>query len=56
MVNVVATYMMTASHHFGGLAILHAGHEVLFSPALLTRAIIETALACFGSSALTNRS
>lgn len=41
MMRVVADYLVIASSHLGGLATLHAGHEVLLSPPLLVRAIIE---------------
>jgi hypothetical protein len=39
--DVVGNYLLTVSGHLGGLATLHAGQEVLFSPPLLVRAIIE---------------
>jgi hypothetical protein len=35
------TFLLVASHHLGGLAALHAAPEVLFSPAMLVRAVIE---------------
>jgi hypothetical protein len=38
---VVQTYLLTASGHLGGLAGLYARREVLFSPPLLIRAVIE---------------
>lgn len=38
---VVQIFMLTASGHLGGLAGLYAAQEVLFSPALLVRAVIE---------------
>ncbi|MCG7413458.1 MULTISPECIES: hypothetical protein [Microbacterium] len=38
---VVQTFLLTASGHFGGLASLYTSGEVLFSPPLLIRAIIE---------------
>lgn len=38
---VVQTFLLTASGHLGGLASLYTSGEVLFSPALLIRAIIE---------------
>src|SRR5207244_11627938 len=41
---VVATaggYFLAAAGHLGGLAALHAGHEVLFSPEPLVRSILE---------------
>jgi hypothetical protein len=38
---VVQTFLLTASGHLGGLASLYSSAEILFSPALLTRAVIE---------------
>ena len=41
VVDVVQTYLVTASGHVGGLAALYNSGEVLFPPALLVRAAIE---------------
>lgn len=38
---VVQTFLLTASGHLGGLSALYANGEVLFSPPLLIRAVIE---------------
>lgn len=38
---VVHTFLLTSSGHLGALASLYASHEVLFSPPLLIRAVIE---------------
>lgn len=38
---VIQTFLLTASGHLGGLASLYAHGEVLFSPPLLIRAVIE---------------
>ena len=35
------TFIMVASHHLGGLAALHSQAEVLFSPSMLVRAVVE---------------
>ncbi|KUF08522.1 hypothetical protein [Leucobacter sp. G161] len=39
--DVVQTFLLTSSGHLGGLASLYTSGEVLFSPALLIRSIIE---------------
>lgn len=39
--DVVQTLLLTASGHMGALGSLYSSHEVLFSPPLLTRAVIE---------------
>ncbi len=41
MVNVVANYLLIARSHLGALATLYADQEVLLSPPLLVRAVIE---------------
>ena len=41
MFTVVGSYLLTATGHLGGLAVLHASQEALFAPPLLVRAIIE---------------
>lgn len=38
---VVQTFLLTASGHLGGIASLYASGEILFSPPLLIRAVIE---------------
>lgn len=47
MIDVLSNYLLTAAHHLGGLAILHKGQEVLLSPPLLTRAILENCARVF---------
>ncbi|GIT78489.1 hypothetical protein LLS1_01580 [Leifsonia sp. LS1] len=41
IVEVVQTYLLTASGHMGGLAALYSSGEVFFSPPALIRAVIE---------------
>lgn len=41
VVGTVGGYFLAAVGHLGGLAALHVGHEVLFSPGPLVRAILE---------------
>jgi hypothetical protein len=41
MTMVVGNYLLVAAGHLGALATLHAGQEVLLSPPLLVRAVIE---------------
>lgn len=56
MVNVVANYLLIASSHLGALATLHARQEVLLSPPLLVRAVIENcARAVWGLPSTTRR-
>jgi len=46
-INVVANYLLTATGHLGGLAVLHAGQEVMFSPPALVRSVIENCAHAF---------
>lgn len=41
LIDVIASYLQIAAGHMGGLAALHAAEEVMFSPGMLVRGVIE---------------